>query len=398
MVDGDMTSSVERQVEAAVASVRILGNAPTTLRGISNLARLQLLQGRPRRAALTIERMVQLAAERGGLHTLLNGVDYYFMRGDLLREWNRFEEAEQHLARGLDLVSETMTADAEMIGRGYMALARLQQARGESTQAFATLDAFAQVAYPHGFAPVLLAHGAAVRTQVELAQGNLAAAVRWVETHDVPEDSDPKYPREQEYLTLVRVRIAQARAHPAGHYLAQALGLLDRLLQDAEAKARVRSVLEILVLRALALSALGDNAGALEVLGRALRLAEPEGYVRLFLDEGTLMVALLRQAHARGLAPGYVAALLEASGGLRSTASSLHAPTPASLVDPLTSREREVLRLLLEGASNREIAHGLVLSVNTVKKHVYNICGKLGVASRAQAVARARSLNLLREA
>ncbi len=395
MVDGDMTPAVERQVEAAVTAVRTLGNVPTTMRSISNLARLQLLQGRPRQAALTIEQMAHLASERGGLHTLLNGADYYFLRGDLLREWNRLEEAEQHLAQGLDMVSETMTADAEMIARGYMALARLQQARGENTQALATLDAYAQVAYPHGFAPVLLAQGAAVRAQVELAQGNLAAALHWVETHDVPGDSDPRYAREQEYLTLVRVHIAQAREQRASHFLEQALGLLERLAQDTEAKSRTRSQLEVLVLRALALSALGDNAGSLSALGHALRLAEPEGYIRLFLDEGAPMITLLHQAHGRNLLPGYAVSILEAAGESGARNFAFPAPHPDSLIEPLTPREHEVLQLLLDGASNREIAQHLVLSVNTVKKHVLNLCGKLGVQSRAQAIARARNLHLL---
>ena len=157
----------------------------------------------------------------------------------------------------------------------------------------------------------------------------------------------------------------------------------------------MRSVLEILVLRALALSAQGDTIEALAALGRALPRAEPEGYIRLFLDEGVPMIALLRQAHARGLIPGYVASLLEASGEPRTMNSSFHTSNPGSLIEPLTPREREVLQLLLEGASNREIAQHLVLSVNTVKKHVLNLCGKLGVQSRAQAIAKARRLHLL---
>jgi LuxR family maltose regulon positive regulatory protein len=129
-------------------------------------------------------------------------------------------------------------------------------------------------------------------------------------------------------------------------------------------------------------------------LGRALRLAEPQGYVRLFLDEGAPMVALLRQAHARGLLPGYATSILEAAGEPGARNSAFPAPHPGSLIEPLTPREREVLLLLLEGASNREIARHLVLSVNTVKKHVLNLCGKLGVQSRAQAIARARKLQL----
>ncbi len=394
LVDGDMTPAAERFVETTVASVRALGNLPTTMRSISNLARLQLLQGRLRQAAVTIEQAAQLAPGHGGLQALINGADYYFILGDVRREWNQLDRAEQQLVQGMGLVKETATADAEMITRGYLALARLQQVRGESNQALATLDAFAQVADQRGFAPALLAHGAAVRAQVELAQGNLAAAIHWAETHGLSEASDLSYPREQEYLTLVRVRNAQGREHPASPFISQALVLLERLQEDAEAKMRMRSMLEILILRALALEAQGDRPGALTALVRALVLAEPEGYIRLFIDEGIPMATLLRQAHMHDIVPGYVAHLLAA---FEQTGASLQLPDSNArpLVEPLTAREREVLQLLVDGASNREIAHHLVLSVNTVKKHVLNLCGKLGVQSRAQAVARARTLNLL---
>ena len=124
-------------------------------------------------------------------------------------------------------------------------------------------------------------------------------------------------------------------------------------------------------------------------------LAEPEGYIRLFVDEGAPMLALLRHARTRGIVPGYVATLLAAFGEQHVSDLPLHSARPSPLVEPLTEREREVLRLLLEGASNREIAHRLVLSVNTVKRHVYNLCGKLGVQSRTQAIIRARDLDLL---
>ena len=174
--------------------------------------------------------------------------------------------------------------------------------------------------------------------------------------------------------------------------------LLERLLEDAEAKMRMRSVLEVLLLRALALQAQGDYAGAMTALGRALALAEPEGYIRLFLDEGGPMVTLLRQTYAHTRAPAYVAALLEASGELITEDLYHSSSYPDLLIDPLTTREREVLRLLDEGASNREIAEHLVLSVNTVKKHVVNLYGKLGVQSRTQAIAKARTLDLLRGA
>jgi LuxR family maltose regulon positive regulatory protein len=155
------------------------------------------------------------------------------------------------------------------------------------------------------------------------------------------------------------------------------------------------SVLEILVLRALDLEAQGGRTAALSTLERALVLAAPEGYIRLFVDEGTPMLALLRHARVRSAVPGYVTTLFSAFGEQNASGLPLSSPRPDSLLEPLTEREREVLGLLLAGTSNREIARHLVLSVNTVKRHVYNLCGKLGVQSRAQAIILARTLNLL---
>jgi LuxR family maltose regulon positive regulatory protein len=396
LVDGEMTPATERFVMATVASVRDLGNLPATLRSISNLARLQLLQGRLRQAASTIEQGRHLASGHEGLQALLNGADYYFILGELLREWNQLERAEQYLQQGMDMDQGAVTAEAEMIMRGYLALARLQQACGWSTRAYQTLDTFARLAQQRGFAPALLARGAAVRAQLALAQGDLAAAIRWSETSGLSATDELSYPREQAYLMLVRVRIAQGRAQPTGPFLSEALGLLERFGEDAEAKSRMRSVLEVLLLRALALQAQGDLTEALAALVEALVLAEPEGFIRLFLDEGAPMVALLRQVQKHTRAPGgYVATLLEASGETTATTLDPLSPRSSPLLEALTGREREVLRLLMDGASNREIAQQLVLSVNTVKKHVLNICGKLGVQSRTQAIVKARTLNLL---
>jgi LuxR family maltose regulon positive regulatory protein len=282
---------------------------------------------------------------------------------------------------------------------GYTTLARLQQARGAYSKALAALDTFMSLARQRHFFPSLVDQGAAMRAHVELAQGNLTAALRWVDASGLStDDADLSYPREREYLTLARVRIAEARTNPAGHehlgtgsLLQHALSLLTRLLEDAEAKARMSSALEILLLRALAFAAQGNGKEALTSLERALLLAEPAGYIRLFLDEGEPMVALLRQAYARGIAPGYVAILLSASGE-----QTLAAPSRSgSLVEPLSERELDVLQLLVTGLSNTAIARELVITVGTVKRHVNSIYSKLGVNSRTQAVARAHTLRLL---
>jgi LuxR family maltose regulon positive regulatory protein len=164
--------------------------------------------------------------------------------------------------------------------------------------------------------------------------------------------------------------------------------MLARLLQDAERKARKGSLIEILMLHALALQAQGQQEQALAVLQRVLAMAEPESYMRLFLDEGPGMLALLRLAQAQGIAPHYVTRLLVAAG-------EQTAPRSTVLVEPLTERELEVLHLIAAGASNEEIAGRLVIAIGTTKRHVSNIFVKLTVSNRTQAVARAQAIGLL---
>jgi LuxR family maltose regulon positive regulatory protein len=314
LVSGEVTRDNERRAAEVIVPLRASGNLFTLLRSITNLARLRTLQGRLRQAAATYAEVLQVAPGSEGLRALVGSPAYYCGLGDLLREWNDLSAAERHLQQGLDLVMGTLIVDAETVALGYLALARLQQARGEYKEALATLDEFAQIAARRSFAGHLLARAAAVQAQVWLAQGNLRAAARWAEASGLSIDDDLDFPREVEYLALARVRIAQARWDPArmGRPFHGAVCLLDRLLQAADSGARMAGVLEILILRALALQAQEDLAGALVALERALALAEPEGYVRIFADEGAPMAELLHQAQACGSAPAYVALLLAA--------------------------------------------------------------------------------------
>ena len=351
-------------------------------------ARLLRLQGRLRQAAATYGQMAELQGAHEG--ALLHP-GYCFGLGELRYEWNDLDAAERLLEQGREVLGGPLTLAADAIAQGYATLARLRQARNNNAGTLAIVEAFAILSDARQFAPAPLAFVEAVRAQLELMEGHLAAAVRWADASGLSVSDDPSYPREREYLTLARVRIAQGREDPAGPFLAEALRLLARLRADAEEKARLGSVLEILLLQALALSALGKRTEALPVLERALTQAEPEGYIRLFVDEGAPMVGLLRQAYAQGIAPDYVATLLSAAG-----VPKLPAPAPAgSLLEPLTEREREVLRLLVAGLSNQVIAQQLIVTVGTVKRHLNSIYGKLGVQSRTQAVARAQTLHLL---
>jgi LuxR family maltose regulon positive regulatory protein len=171
----------------------------------------------------------------------------------------------------------------------------------------------------------------------------------------------------------------------------KALPLLDHALQSAQAVGRLGNALHILAVQAIVYHAQGQPEQAFAKLEQALELAEPEGYVRVFADEGAPMVRLLHRMLTRSPASEYVRRLLEALG----ESVKIELAIASKLHEPLSQRELEVLRLIVEGATNKEIADELVLTVNTVKRHISNIFGKLVVSNRAQAIARARELNLL---
>jgi len=406
-VSGDVTEAQERLAVAVVASFRDSRSLLGLLGALINLARLQVLQGRHRAAVATYREAVELAS-RPDEQLLIEGPAYYVGMGELLRERNDLDAAERHLTQAMEQLAVRLAVDAEDVVLGYLALARVQHARGDPTTARATLDTFMELARRRGFVSHLIARGAAVQAHLALAQGNLAAAVDWAaasSTQWVPGAADEiSFPREAEYLIMARVWIAQARSGSAGVYLQPAIELLDRLLTDATAKARMDSVVEILIVRTLALWAQGQQTDALATLARALTLAEPESYIRRFVDEGTPMAAVLQEAQARGIAPAYVETLLAAfprteGRGLSAEplvpARSVLSPQSSGLVEPLSAREREVLRLLAAGQDNAQIARALVVATSTVKSHVNHIFGKLGVHTRVEAVLRAQELHLL---
>ena len=395
LVSGDAGPAVEQQLRAAISGAEAADYTQVHHRGLVLLARLQLMRGRLKQAHAVFEAAARAAPVDKVLQALNSSVPYYFALGDLLREWNHLDEAKWSLLQGMELIKGARSVFADDVLLGHLALARLFQASGKYREALATLNAFADLAGSRHYNSVMRAQAAAVRAHLELLQGNLAAAVDWAEQCGLSTtETADEYPHEREYLTLARVHIAQGREHAAGRLLRDTLHMLDRLLMGAEAMGRLGSALEVRILQALALSAQGERQLALSTLAKVLGQAAPEGYVRLFVDEGEPMLALLRLARERGIAPDYVATLLAAFGE-PVAAPPHHTASTEGWIEPLTEREHEVLRLLAAGASNGDIARLLIISVGTVKRHVSNICGKLGAQSRTQAVARARALHLL---
>jgi LuxR family maltose regulon positive regulatory protein len=407
-VSGDAAPANERALEEVAASFRASGAQVMLLRSVDFLARLRTLQGRLRAAAATYEESARVASGRDGLRGALNSAAYYVGLGDIHREWNDLDSAEGHLGRGIDMFTGTMSVDAEVVTHGYLSLARLQQARGRHADARATLQGFADLARQRGFFSLLAARGEAMLARLALVQGDLPAALSWAEAGGLGSYDEPSYRREEQHLTLARALIAQGRPGPMSASLDDALGLLGRLFKAAEGAGRMGSVIEILALRALALQARHKSSEARAALERSLTLAEPEGYVRVFVDEGAPMASLLseilkrrgsRNARRRA-ASDYARWLLVAFESPYASTEPPAGRAPESdrpMLDPLTAREREVLELIAEGLSNREIAARLFIATSTVKGYVHSLLRKLEADNRTKAISRARELHLLSE-
>jgi LuxR family maltose regulon positive regulatory protein len=351
------------------------------------LGDLHVVQGRLGEAMRTYEAALRLAGEQGG--SVLRGTaDMYVGMAAIHRERDDLPAATELLLRSQEL--------GEHLGlpqnphRWRVAMARVREAEGDLDGA-ATLLAEAERVYAGDFSPDVRPI-AAMRARVLIAQGSWVDALSWARDRGLSADDDLSYLREFEHVTLARALLARSRSERAGPPLESAAGLLQRLLPAAEAGGRAGSAIEILVLQAVAEQIRGDVPAALVPLGQALTSAEPEGYARVFLDEGPAMAALLAAALQRGIATDYVRRLLAAVGDTAPTRST----SAESLIEPLSGRELDVLRLLGTDLGGPEIARELVVSLNTVRTHTKNIYAKLGVNNRRAAVRRAQELDILR--
>jgi LuxR family maltose regulon positive regulatory protein len=388
---GDTYRRVARWDDAKACYLRVLTytQSPAVRLGSVSargaLADLELRQGHLRlaadhwRAALAT---VQAPENWGRFE--LPAIGWVYLRlGELLYEWNDLAAARDHLARGLERAE--LGGDVRALIAGNLIATRLHLTEGDLEAASASLERARPWVEQAPF-PDWTGRFERCRVEVWLAQNRLRPAVDWAEA--MLRDGAPADHPDGEMAQLAVARVLIAKGDAPGRD--RALALLDRLHQTAVAEGRTGIQIETLALLALVCRQGGDRAGALTALERALRLAEPEGYVRLFADLGLPMARLLQEARSRDVMPGYVATLLAACG-----AGPARPAAERALPEPLSARELEVLRLIAAGLTNREIAAALSISPETVKKHTAGIYGKLGAGNRTEAAARARELAVL---
>jgi LuxR family maltose regulon positive regulatory protein len=356
-----------------------------------DLGEVQRARGNLDVALATYRQALEVAGESS--RSALTGLAHVGL-AQVLYERNELTAALDHATSGVTLCRQL--AVTWPLAAGLAVVARIRHAQGDAAGALEATGEAGQVELSPQVIS-LLNPVPSRRARLLLAQGNVRAAAQWTAAAGLSPDDEPGYPQEPAYLVLARVLLAQNQPGPA-------LTLLQRLLDAAASQGRTGSVIEIQALRALALAARGDHASARGALTEALAPARRHGYVRVFADEGAPMRALLTrlpdarpgQQHAAGrIDPGYLATLLRACGQADAATRRPAAAAPPGLAEPLTDRELEVLRLLAAGKSNQRIAHDLVVALDTVKKHVTHVLGKLGAANRTEAAARARELGLI---
>lgn len=368
-----------------MASLQKAGHLSTVIGCAIVQADIRIAQGRLHDAMRTFERGLQLATERGA-PALPGAADMHTGMSELFRERNDLDAASRHLLASRELGEENGLPQNAY--RWRVAVARTRQAQGDHEDALELLDE-AERLYASDFSPDVRPV-AAVKARVWIALGELSEAWGWAREHGVAAADELSYLHEFEHATLARLLLAQGRGDHSDHGIGEAIELTERLLAAADEGGRKGSAIDILVVQALARHARGDVAGALASLHRAVALAEPEGYVRVFIDEGQPMLALLKRRRSGELrvtcADSLLAAVVTVEG-----LSTVGQP----LIEPLSERELEVLRLLGSELDGPEIARELAVSLATVRTHTRSIYPKLGVNSRRAAVRRAAELGLL---
>jgi len=383
---GDMPAAYQARLEALKAC-EAAGNTYLFMYNSAKLALNLKSQGRLLQVQELCQQRVRFASESGMSQTAVVGW-LLAIWGEVLAEINDLDGA-------LDLVEKSMEltergGDLGMLGWSCLSLTRVLFSKGDMAGAEEIVQKMDRVARESIVPTWIMNLNAAWQSRIWLAQDKFEAAAQWVRERGLEPDEETTHLSGFEYIALARILIAQGRWD-------ETTKLLQRMLEAAKVGGNTTRVIEIMILQALAFQAGGDTSRAMNALERALTLAEPEGFIRIFVDEGPPMARLLYEALTRGIAPDYARRLLAAfpmpepeQAGPPDTQAA-----QSDLIEPLSERELEVLQLIAEGLTNPEIASRLFLSLHTIKAHARNIYGKLGVHNRTQAVARARALGVL---
>jgi len=346
---------------------------------ISHLGQLQMLQGHLHQAQNTYQQALKLSAQITRKHSPVAGIAETGL-GNLYYEWNKRERAHHHFKAGIELGKQWN--HSEILLAGYLGLALIEKSQGNFVEPFALLQELEAILSDNQ-AQMLLPAVLSFRARLWISQGNLTDANQWLHSTSLQLDGSLTYHQESDYITYARFLVA-------GQQWDDAERLISRLLEFADLGKRKARVIELLILRSLIQQGQGQSSLAEETLAHTLKIAEPERYIRSFVDEGPALAAIFYKLVANDETTStYAAEILRAFGtqGIETKEKEI---SKNELVEPLSDREIEVLQCLAEGLSNREIALKLTISVSTIKTHTRNIYGKLGVTSRTQALAQAK--------
>jgi ATP/maltotriose-dependent transcriptional regulator MalT len=390
---GNMVEAEQAYLQASGIGLQT-DNLLLALHALANLSTVQIAMGRLREATQSSQRILEITSERQRQTWPVAGLAYQGL-GKVHYEWNDLDSAAYYLRQGIEYGQHGGLVGLEINSRTTLAFTL--QAQNDASGADAMLREIAAI-NSQSHHPVYIAQAEALEARLRLRQNRIDHTIRWAESCGLsPDDTDWSYSRKVEYLTLARVLFTQGKQEGID-------GMLERLMQTAEADKRTGDLIEILIQQALFLYTSNKKAQAFQPIERALLLAEPEGYIRTFVDEGKSMRLLLLD---------YQSILKKRMGDeddgesfrllkyIKKLLAEFSQDTPEekskpeTMLEPLSERELEILHLIAMGLTNQEIAHRLVIAVSTVKSHINNMYTKFGTQRRTQAIAIARDLGLL---